>query len=249
MIVEAHTVGQDDWTTLPDVNGHTTDDLSNDLACTGGWSNPADAENVLHPFLTHYQTFDPATSKCSSTGSTGKWHAANGSSPAGSSWRWISRLRGRAGRDLDHLGERLGLRAVPGVFLDDIVVSTGEGSTSFEDDADPIDGWEVTGAPQTPAESRDPTPMTGPRTGSRDQGRATVATDDSLYLGFGLEGVSDLASDPGTDDRNQVMASCVEYLVGSPGSVRVEEILGLETAAGRDAECDVATPPLVEGPV
>ena len=23
MIVEAHTVGQDDWTTLPDLNGHT----------------------------------------------------------------------------------------------------------------------------------------------------------------------------------------------------------------------------------
>ena len=28
MIVEAHTVGQDNWTTLPDQNGHTTNDLS-----------------------------------------------------------------------------------------------------------------------------------------------------------------------------------------------------------------------------
>ncbi|HWH96163.1 MAG TPA: M14 family zinc carboxypeptidase, partial [Baekduia sp.] len=28
LVVEAHTVGQDDWTTLPDVNGHTSDDLS-----------------------------------------------------------------------------------------------------------------------------------------------------------------------------------------------------------------------------
>ena len=33
MIVEAHTVGQDDWTTLPDTNGHTSDDLSIDQAC------------------------------------------------------------------------------------------------------------------------------------------------------------------------------------------------------------------------
>ena len=51
MVVEAHTVGQDDWTTLPDVNGHTSDDLSGDESCTGGWSNPADTANVLHPFL------------------------------------------------------------------------------------------------------------------------------------------------------------------------------------------------------
>ena len=26
MFVEAHTVGQDDWTTLPDPNGNTSDD-------------------------------------------------------------------------------------------------------------------------------------------------------------------------------------------------------------------------------
>ncbi len=78
--VEAHTVGQDDWTMLPDANGHTSDDLSNDQSCTGGWSNPADAKNLLHPFLTHYQTFDPATGECSNTGSSGQWHAANGSS-------------------------------------------------------------------------------------------------------------------------------------------------------------------------
>jgi hypothetical protein len=80
LIVEAHTVGQDDWTTLPDANGHTSSDLSTDEACTGGWSNPADAANVLHPILTHYQTFNPADGTCSSTGTTGSWNAANGSS-------------------------------------------------------------------------------------------------------------------------------------------------------------------------
>ena len=71
MIVEAHTVGQDDWTTLPDLNGHTTSDLSEDQSCTGGWSNPDDAANVLHPFLQHYQTFDPATGECSPEGRSG----------------------------------------------------------------------------------------------------------------------------------------------------------------------------------
>ena len=34
------------------------------------------------------------------------------------------------------------------MFIDDIVVSTGEGTTSFEDDGDQTDGWDVPGAPQ-----------------------------------------------------------------------------------------------------
>ena len=34
-----------------------------------------------------------------------------------------------------------------GVFVDDIVVSTGAGTTSFEDDGDTLDGWTVPGAP------------------------------------------------------------------------------------------------------
>ena len=41
MIVEAHTVGQDDWTTLPDLNGHT----SSDLATT----SPARAAGATRP--------------------------------------------------------------------------------------------------------------------------------------------------------------------------------------------------------
>ena len=155
MIVEAHTVGQDDWTTLPDANGHTSSDLSGDQACTGGWSDPADAANVLHPFLTHYQTFDPADGKCSSTGTTGsverrQWQlqrlAAAAVRPGA--------LRRHAGRALDHLLSDWGFQQFPGVFIDDIVVSTGEGSTSFEDDADPMDGWTVPGAPQDDAGRR-----------------------------------------------------------------------------------------------
>jgi hypothetical protein len=36
-----------------------------------------------------------------------------------------------------------------GVFVDDVEASTGEGSTSFEDDGNPLDGWAVTGPPAT----------------------------------------------------------------------------------------------------
>jgi hypothetical protein len=115
MIVEAHTVGQDDWTTLPDQNGHTTSDLSNDLACTGGWSNPDDPANVLHPFLTHYQTFDPATGTCSPTGDDGSVERRERQLErlAAAAVRSLG-LRGQAGGGLDHVGERLGLPAVPG---------------------------------------------------------------------------------------------------------------------------------------
>ena len=172
MIVEAHTVGQDDWTTLEDVNGHTSSDLSNDQACTGGWSDPTDEANLLHPFLTHYQTVDPATGDCSSTGSSGQWNAANGASGG---WQQLSfDLGAYAGSQVEVSITSLsdwGLQQFPGVFVDDIEVSTGEGSTSFEDDADPMDGWTVPGAPQDRGGRRgaEPQRLGAPRR-PRDQG-------------------------------------------------------------------------------
>jgi Zinc carboxypeptidase len=209
MIVEAHTVGQDDWTTLPDQNGHTSSDLSEDQACTGGWSNPNDAANVLHPFLTHYQTFDPATGECSPTGTTGEWNAANGSS---SGWQQFQiDLSRYAGQQVEISITALsdwGLQQFPGVFIDDIEVSTGEGSTSFEDDADPMDGWTVPGAPQ------DEDDIEGPnrndwirRAGLGIKEGAVVAAARTLYMGFGFEGISDAGT------RNDVMGRVVDYLL------------------------------------
>jgi hypothetical protein len=209
MIVEAHTVGQDDWTTLPDQNGHTTSDLSNDLSCTGGWSNPDDAANVLHPFLTHYQTFDPATGTCSPTGTTGEWNAANGSS---SGWQQFQMdLSAYAGRQVEISITSVsdwGFQQFPGVFIDDIEVSTGEGNTSFEDDADTMDGWTVSGAPQ------DAEGIEGPnrndwvrRAGLGIKEGATVGTPDTVYMGFGVEGITNEAT------RNAIMDRVVDYLL------------------------------------
>jgi hypothetical protein len=209
MIVEAHTVGQDDWTTLPDANGHTSSDLSEDEACTGGWSNPNDAANVLHPFLTHYQTFDPATGTCSPTGTTGEWNAANGSS---SGWQQFQiDLSRYAGQQVEVSITALsdwGLQQFPGVFIDDIEVSTGEGTTSFEDDADPMDGWDVPGAPQ------DEQGIEGPnrndwirRAGLGIKEGAVVAAARTLYMGFGFEGISEAGT------RNDVMGRTIDYLL------------------------------------
>jgi hypothetical protein len=207
MIVEAHTVGQDDWTTLPDENGHTTTDLSNDQACTGGWSNPADAANVLHPFLTHYQTFNPTTGECGSTGTTGEWNAANGSS---SGWQqWELDLAPYAGRQVEVSITSLsdwGFQQFPGVFIDDIEVSTGEGNTSFEDNT--MGGWSVAGAPQDDAGIEGPNRNDWVRrTGLGIKEGATVATADTLYMGFGFEGIT------GASTRNDVMGRAIDYLL------------------------------------
>ncbi len=210
LAVEAHTVGQDDWTMLPDANGHTSDDLSNDQSCTGGWSNPDDAANVLHPFLTHYQTFDPADGSCSATGTTGAWHAANGSSAG---WQqWDIDLARYAGTQVELSITALsdwGLQQFPGVFIDDIAVSTGEGSTSFEDDADPTDGWTVTGAPQDEGGIEGPNRNDWTRRGGLGiKEGAVVATGDTLYMGFGFEGITDAGT------RNQVMGRALDHLLG-----------------------------------
>ena len=100
-----------------------------------------------------------------------------------------------------------GFQQFPGVFIDDIEISTGEGTTSFEDDADPTDGWTVPGAPQ------DADGIEGPnrndwmrRAGLGIKEGATVATDDTLYMGFGVEGITE------TSTQNQVMARAIDYL-------------------------------------
>jgi hypothetical protein len=208
MIIEAHTVGQDNWTTLPDQNGHTSNDLSNDLSCTGGWSNPADAANVLHPFLTHYQTFQP-DGTCTNTGTTGEWHAANGSS---SGWQQFQvNIPASLGPQVEISITSLsdwGFQQFPGVFIDDIEVSTGEGTTSFEEDADPMDGWTVPGAPQDEAGIEGPNRNDWIRRGGLGiKEGAVVATPDTVYMGHGLEGIT------GAETRRQVMGRAIGHLL------------------------------------
>jgi hypothetical protein len=208
LVVEAHTVGQDDWTTLPDANGHTSDDLSNDESCPGGWSNPADAANLLHPFLTHYQTFNP-DGTCNNTGSSGQWHAANGGSAG---WQqWSIDLAAYAGRQVELSITALsdwGFQQFPGVFIDQIEVSTGEGTTSFEDDGDTMDGWTIAGAPPDDAGVEGANLNDWVRRGGFgiNEG-AAITTPGSVYLGFGFEGIS------GSATRNDVMGRIVDYLL------------------------------------
>src|SRR3712207_261772 len=136
VFVEARTAGGEDWTTLPDLNGHTSQDTG--LVCPY-WLG-------LHPFLTHYQTENP-DGTCSPAGSSGQWNAASGWSNGYE--QWTVDLSAFAGRSVEVSISYASddLFQFPGVFVDDIVVSTGEGSTSFENDGDTLDGWTMPGAP------------------------------------------------------------------------------------------------------
>jgi hypothetical protein len=137
VFVEAHSVGLDDWTTLPDANGHT--DQSTGNSCPSGWQQ-------IHPQLAHYQTV-LADGSCSPKGSTGRWWAATGTSAAPEQWQVD--LGGWAGRSVEVVVAYASDDSVQasGVAVDDVVVPFGAGSTSFEEDGDAMDGWTVPGAP------------------------------------------------------------------------------------------------------
>ena len=133
--VEARPAGTEEWTTLPDANGHTSTETG--YLC---------AQTSTHPFLTHYVTPGPEDA-CAPSGSTGVWHAASGQSDGYEAWSID--LSGYAGRSVEVSLSSANDEAItnPGAFVDDVVVSTGQGSTSFEADSDPLDGWVPGGPP------------------------------------------------------------------------------------------------------
>ncbi|MCU1515605.1 MAG: peptidase rane alanine aminopeptidase, partial [Pseudarthrobacter sp.] len=174
-LVEARTAGAEDWTTLPDANGHTSGDTG--FACPG-W-------HELHPFLTHYQT--DGGNGCTAAGSSGVWWAASGASDG---WeQWSADLAAFAGRNVEVSISYVSDNIVqnPGVFVDDVVVSTGEGSTSFEDDGDTLDGWTVAGPPAgSPGNENDWTVTSEPYPGVGETVQASFARQPEI-IGF-LEG-------------------------------------------------------------
>jgi hypothetical protein len=198
VFVEAHTVGQDNWTTLPDLNGHTS--TSTGESCPEGW-------HELHPWLERYQGTD-----CSGSNPTtgGVWNAASGTSGGWEQWR-VS-LAPYAGAQVELRISYASDWAVQGlgVFLDDFVVSTGEGTTSFEAGADPMAGWAITG----PAEGSGPNANNFERITAAGFPEAAVVTSDptdaayrTVYMGFGLEGVSTPQA------RNTIMGRAISYLL------------------------------------
>jgi hypothetical protein len=190
LFVEARTPGGDDWTTLPDANGHTT--TSPGQSCPAGWV-------TLHPQLAHYQTWN-GVNACTGTGTTGAWNAASGNSAG---WvQWSIDLGAYAGETVEISIAYASDWAAQGigVFIDDIALPDGT-STSFETG---LDGWAITGSPEGSAANVNDfirTDASGFPVGN------AIATPHSLLLGFGLEGVSTEA------ERNELMARALDHLL------------------------------------
>jgi hypothetical protein len=191
LIVEAREPGSDEWTTLP--SQHTTS--STGQSCPAGWRE-------LHPHLDHYQTVIDETA-CEPSGTTGTWNAASGNSAGWQQWtvdlslyQTIGSVEVSIGYVSDWASQGLG------VFLDDIVVSTGEGTTSFE--GGDAAGWEVTGPPEGSAPNPNNFIIT---TAAGFPEAAVVATPRSLTTGFGFEGIT------GADARAEWMGRALEHLL------------------------------------
>lgn len=189
--VEAHTVGQDDWTTLPDANGHTQQGTGD--SCQSGWVD------AIHPHLAHYMAAD-----CSPTGSTGAWHAATGNSAG---WqKWSIDLSAYAGKQVEvsiaYVSD-WGTQGI-GAFLDDtsvIVDGSPVAETSFESD---LGGWTVSGPPAgSPPNNND-----WIRSVKAFEEGAGVTTEDSVWVGFGIEGLTS------AEQRADFVRRSMEHLFG-----------------------------------
>ncbi|HWK24974.1 MAG TPA: M14 family zinc carboxypeptidase [Solirubrobacter sp.] len=193
VFVEAHTAGSDDWTTLPDVNGHTSDDVGG--SCDIDW-------DTIHPFLAHYQTNPTPDEDCTPTGTTGAWNAATGNS--GGFQDWEVDLSAYAGKQVevsityaqDYAAAGLGAFVDAVQVLKDGAVSE---STGFEDGLAP---W-VAGPP--PAGTVNDAAWVARGAVGFEEGPG-IATDDTLLWGFGLEGVSTRA------ERAAVLGDALAYL-------------------------------------
>ncbi|MEU3399219.1 M14 family metallopeptidase [Streptomyces filamentosus] len=174
VVIEARTAGQDDWTTLPDRNGGTTQEPPAD--CGEGYYLAS------HPALARYLTL--GGDGCAPTGTTGSWNAFTGPS---NGWRQASvDLAAWAGKQVE-----LSVSYVSdpgsgetGVFVDDVRLVTAAG-TEREGFEGSLGAWTVPGAPAgSPGNTVD-----WVRSPALFHSVAAVTTRDTVLLGFGLEHV------------------------------------------------------------
>src|SRR5215212_5342489 len=187
VFVEAHTVGQDDYTTLPDVNGHTSQNTGS--SCPEGWGQE------LHPILQHYQTVHengPGNddNTCDPTGTTGAWNASTGNSAGWQNWSIdLSAYRGKQVELSIVFATDWGTRVVPGVMIDDTTITAGSNvsQTSFETQGG-LGGWSIPG-PHPGSPSENVTDWIQSERIPFEDAAVTVTRFGTLF-GFGLEGVN-----------------------------------------------------------
>jgi Zinc carboxypeptidase/Immune inhibitor A peptidase M6 len=187
VFVEIHDVAADTWTTVPDLNGHTSS--STGESCPEGW-------HELHPWLIQYQG-----SRCNGAG----WNAASGRSEGWEDWRID--LGAWAGEQIEISISYASDWAIQGLgaFVDTIQLP-GEAVESFETG---LGGWGMPGAP----EGSDPNPNDWERRMAVGFEEGSIVSETpvgvdfrTLYFGFGFEAIRGVAN------RNAVMDGTLDFL-------------------------------------
>jgi murein tripeptide amidase MpaA len=171
VFVEVSADGGNTWTTLPDANGHTTQNTGQSCWDGEGWAS-------LHARTLAYQT--KKGDSCTPTGTTGEWNAASGSS---NGWQdWNIDLTDYAGQEIQIAIVYATDWAVQnlGVWLDDVSFG-GEPALGFEA-GQGIGDWQAGSLEGSPNQA------TWPSAGSTQtfQEGAVIGTKDLTFVDAGL---------------------------------------------------------------
>ncbi|MFE7777600.1 M14 family zinc carboxypeptidase [Streptomyces sp. NPDC057445] len=191
-ILEAHTVGAEDWTTLPEASGLTGTAVPDE--CEAGFFLNG------HPFLRHYLTL--GAGGCTAAGTSGSWNSFTGSSAG---WKQVSfDLSAYAGKKVE-----LSVSSVTdpgsggrGVFVDNAALFAGGTEKDGEGFETSLGPWTTPGAPEgSPEVAGD-----WARSGELFVSYAAVTTRDTVLLGFGLEHIAEPAA------RNRLLGKALTVL-------------------------------------
>jgi len=182
--VEVSVAGSGVWTTLPEVGGATTQNTGS--SCISGWVDQ------IHPFLANYM--DTA---CNPTGATGEWNALEGSSSGFKTLAFdLSAYAGATVELYISYASDWGTQGL-GVFVDDVKLGNGP----VEDFETGLNDWQVSA----------PDGAFNINNWERQHGEDFVdgpvlRSDNTVYMGFGLEGVD------GFDNRVELLDRSLKYL-------------------------------------
>ena len=193
-VLEAHTAGADDWTTLPEAGGATSTAVPTE--CEAGYFIK------LHPALKRYLTL--GSNACTPTGTSGAWNSFTGAS---NGWQQVNfDLSAYAGKKVE---VSLSYITDPGsgghgVLADNASVVIGGTAGTTEGFETSLGAWTVPGPPAgSPAVVKD-----WGLSGELFKTYGAVTTDDTVLLGFGLEHVTAAA------DRTALIGKALSALSG-----------------------------------